>query len=139
MGRCTFISTDGILRDAGSLHGHAPNEEVLSFCAELMIGYLSTSKIRQVLVFLDAPVSHSVRHCHMIRNMMVKAGLNGACEVTRSADHALKSILEGVLATSDTIIIDNVTLPVTDLARNILEDHYSPHFVMLTDIIPDLK
>jgi len=133
-GRYTFISTDGILRDAGSLHGRLHDEATFTACLGLLVNHLAEQGPLRTDIFLDAPVSHSAKHTTMIRQMLVDSGLQGDCFVVRSADYSLKQSLNGILATSDTAIIDHTTLPVTDLSRAVLEHAYNADFILIPDI-----
>ncbi len=66
LGRFTFISTDDVLRDAGSLHGKLKDEEMFIDCIKILAKHLSAMHPSQVDVFLDSPVSHSERHAQVI-------------------------------------------------------------------------
>ena len=134
LGRYTFISTDGILRDAGSLHGRLRDEATFSACFGLLVNHLAAQRPQRAEIFFDAPVSHSARHTTLIRQMLVDRGLQGACFVVRSADYSLKQAVNGILATSDTAIIDHTVLPVTDLSRAVLEQAYNADFLLIQDI-----
>lgn len=135
LGRTMFISTDGILRDAGSLRGRIRQEDILAECAGLLMGYIAGIKPVRVEFFLDSPVSHSESHASLIRAALKNYRLDGDCHVVRSADHELKSFKEGVIATSDTVIIEKSVLPVADLAHYTLKEAFKPAFFDLNDII----
>ena len=134
LGRYTFISTDGILRDAGSLHGRLRDEATFNECLTLLVDHLADQGLHRVDFFLDAPVSHSARHAVEIRKKLADSGLQGDCLVVRSADYAIKQSVNGLLATSDSAIIDHTALPVTDLARGVLEKAYDAHFLLIPEI-----
>ncbi len=125
LGRFTFISTDDVLRDAGSLHGKLKDEEVFIDCIKILAKHLSAMHPRQVDVFLDSPVSHSERHAQVITDIFREFNLAVNCQVIRSADYALKHLPFDVLATSDSVIIENATGGVIDLPRIILEKQYN--------------
>ncbi|MBN2481200.1 MAG: DUF434 domain-containing protein [Bacteroidales bacterium] len=135
LGRIMFIGTDNILRDAGALHGKIRNEVLFRECVMLWIRYLRDHMPESIEVYLDAPVSHSEKHAQMIRDMMVQHQMKGNCHVVRSADWALKRFQAGIIATSDTVIIDNTGTPVFDLPRNILEGMFKTGFVNLNDYL----
>lgn len=134
-GKITFISTDYILRDAGSLHGKLKDYSTLSSCMEMLVAYLHDSKPSEAEIFLDSPVSHSSKHAVMLNEMLASNGVNGKCTVLNSADWALRHATGCSLATSDTGIIEKALLPVIDLPRQILEKEYHAVFLNLLALI----
>jgi hypothetical protein len=138
LGRIAFISTDNILRDAGSLHGKFRDEKTFSECIDLLIGYLVRKRLYRVEVYLDSPVSHSEKHAHIIREKLGISKINGDCFVVKSADWALKQNTQGILSTSDTAIIEKSMVRIFDLPRAILEENYGAVFLRLSELlIPD--
>ena len=134
-GRTLFIATDHLLRDAGSLHGNIRNEPLFLECVNLLMEYLPGQMPASIEIFLDSPVSHSLKHARMISELLVKHHLKGNCHVVRSADWALKQFQDGIIATSDTVIIEKTGIPVFDLPRNILESLFNARFIDLNDIV----
>jgi hypothetical protein len=55
LGRMVFLSTDGMLRDAGSLHGKLRDDRILEECIEDLLAALTPSCPASVDIFLDAP------------------------------------------------------------------------------------
>jgi hypothetical protein len=51
-----------------------------------------------------------------------------------SPDHLIREAEEGVIASSDSTIIDKSALPVFDLPKYVLENSFSPHILNLSDI-----
>jgi hypothetical protein len=138
LGRITFISTDLILRDAGSLHGKLRDEKTFSECVSLLTDYLRFKQPGRIDVYLDSPVSHSERHAQLIREKMSASRLAGDCHVIKSADWALRRNQQSVSATSDTAIIEKAMAPVIDLSREILEHVYGATFLNLPELLaPD--
>jgi hypothetical protein len=135
MGKIMFIGTDGILRDAGALHGKLKDEKIFKECVDLMIKYLLILKPALTGIYLDSPVSHSAGHSEYINETMKSVRISGECYVIRSADWALKHSTDCVIATSDTAIIEKAGLPVADLPRLILEHNYNAEFVELSDLL----
>jgi hypothetical protein len=120
LGRLTFLATDGILRDAGAIHGRLKDENLLLECMDLLADYLSNAKPSRAEVFFDAPVSHSERHAGMLAEMLQRAGVTGSCHVIPSADYGLRHGTFDLVATSDTGIIDGSNAKVLDIPRVIL-------------------
>jgi len=135
LGRNLFISTDNILRDAGSLHGKLRDEMTFSGCINLLLEYLAAGSNCRIDVYLDSPVSHSEKHAQLIRDRMQELDLQGGCTVIRSADWALKQVKQGTLSTSDTAIIEKAGMPVIDLPRLVLETSYAAGFPELKKLL----
>ena len=133
LGRFLFLSTDRYLRDAGALHGKIRNEALLRECAGLMMVYLSAERPVQIDIYLDSPVSHSQKHAGLLQAMMDEHGLKGTCYVVHSADWPLKRLNNGIIATSDSVILDQSEAPVFDLSRHILERAFQATFVDLKE------
>jgi hypothetical protein len=132
LGRIVFISTDQILRDAGSLHGRFRDEGTFMDCICLLLDYLAVKKPNRTDVYLDSPVSHSEKHAQMIRDRMRLDLPNGDCHVIKSADWALRQNRHAVIATSDTAIIEKSMTPVIDLPKAILQRVYQANFPELS-------
>jgi hypothetical protein len=139
LGKITFISTDNILRDAGSLHGKFREGETFIECVGMLVDYLIHIQPASVDIYLDSPVSHSEKHAQMIREKLQINHLRGNCQVIRTADWALSQNRHCVSATSDTAIIEKAVTPVADLPRMILGYFYEPQFLMLGGLIPELE
>jgi hypothetical protein len=135
LGRFTFIATDNVLRDAGSLHGKLRDESTFLACVLLMTDFLTLMQPASVDIFLDSPVSHSEKHAQAIREILNKCSFPGTCQVIRSADFALKHFPYEVLATSDTVIMEKASRPVVDLPRMILEKQYQADFINISDLL----
>jgi hypothetical protein len=135
LGRFVFISTDDVLRDAGSLHGRLKDEEMFMDCITILARHLSLMRPSQVDVFLDSPVSHSERHAQVITGLFQPFNLVTRCRVIRSADYGLKHLPFDVLATSDSVIIENSEAGVVDLPRIILEKQYNADPVKIADLL----
>lgn len=135
LGRFTFISTDGVLRDAGSFHGRLRDEAMFIECIHILATHVSDLHPLQVDIFLDSPVSHSERHARVITGIFQQSGLVGNCHVIRSADYGLKHLPFEVLATSDSVIIENAEKAIIDLPRIILEKQYNAELVRIPDLL----
>lgn len=135
MGKIAFISTDHFMRDAGSLHGRLSDERTFAECVVQLAAFLILRQPARVDVYLDSPVSHSEQHAHLIRERFQKVGLVTDCHVIKSADWALRRRQEGIIATSDTAIIDKSKVPVYDLSREVLFWHYKREFPELGRLI----
>jgi hypothetical protein len=124
LGRMVFISTDGILRDAGSLHSRLRDDALFNQCIDELLMQVKSLKPAQVDIFLDAPVSASPKHHRLIAESMDECGLKGTCVLVHSADREIKAFNSGILATSDTVLIEKTSMPVIDLPKLVLENKY---------------
>ncbi len=135
LGKLVFISTDGILRDAGSLHGKIRNEEIFCECITLLFGYIITRKPAYISIFLDSPVSHSAKHKNIIDKSLIDFSLNGCCNLVKSPDFEIKQNSAGVICTSDTAIITKTKNNIADLPRAVLEYNFKCNFVKIESIL----
>ncbi len=129
LGRPVFLSTDGLFRDAGNVHGRLKDDDIFMDCMELLASWLAAAKPAKAGIFFDSPVSHSEHHARLLEEKLVHSGMNYSCSVIHSADFALRHNAFDVLATSDTGIIDSVSTALVDIPRQILENTY--HVVLL--------
>jgi len=101
-----------------------------------------TDGIGTIVVFLDAPVSHSREHAGCLRDALEAHTSRLEVTVVPSADAALRAATIRpaaaitVLATSDSALIDTTMVPVFDLARYVIEHHFSPAFESFRTILP---
>ena len=137
LGRMVFISTDGILRDAGSLHGKLRDDILFQECIEDLFQTIAPINPVSVELFLDSPVTSSRRHCHLIGQKLADFGLPGTCTLGHSADQEIRTLNTGVLASSDTVLIGTTTIPVVDLARLVLENRYGAEFLRLQKLLEE--
>ena len=133
-GSLVFIGTDGYLRDAAEVHGKNFRKKLLDRARELLFEYLQIIKPKEIKFYIDEPISFSGDLANQIRSSLKECKINGAAETFDSPDHILKKQRNGVIATSDSAIIDNSELQIFDLAFNTLKFHFDPDFLDLTKI-----
>jgi hypothetical protein len=88
-------------------------------------------------MYLDEPIPFSRRLAGQIREEFEERGIPGDCFPVPSADGPLRTAEYGVIATSDSAVIDGSSRRVYDLARHILEAAFSPQFIRLD--VPGIK
>jgi hypothetical protein len=137
-GSKVFISLDGFLRDASEIHGKAFRNELFSRSIDLILDFLSSSGVKSVCFYLDRPVSHSGELAEKITASTEDYGLKGLATVHDSADYILKKTETGIIATSDSAIIDHSLIPVYDLARHTIEHHFTPKFQNLSLLLKNI-
>lgn len=134
-GNMVFISSDHLLRDASEVHGKTLGNELMQRALYLTFSYLVHCKPSGLNFFIDSPVSHSGKLCAQINQIIAESSLQGSAETHPSPDYLLKNLHQGIIATSDSTIVDNSSLPVFDLARHVLEHHFEPVFPDLRDTV----
>lgn len=137
LGKMVFIANDGILRDVGENYGSIRDKDVFERAVDLLLDWLKTEGSDFLTIYLDSPVSHSGLHMKEMEQKMAGLAINGAVVLARSADYELKRKTDGMIATSDSIIIAVSPCPVVDLARHALESKFSVDFIHLGDLLPD--
>jgi hypothetical protein len=126
LGKYVFISSDNICRDAGSQFGKIQSSTLIEDSMDYLFDFIERVSPSGIIMFFDAPVSHSAKHKEMAKEKLKEKGLQGECFVVASADKEIMKTPQGVVATSDTVIIDSVDHKIIDLPRLILESKYSP-------------
>jgi hypothetical protein len=139
LGKIVFISTDGIMRDAGSLHGKIRNDELFYNCITLLFDFFTSNNPAYLNVFLDSPVSHSAKHKNIIDKALEESSLNGGCKLVKSPDLEIKQNTDGIICSSDTAIIDRTENNIADIPRAVLEKKFSPELFKIEDILNQKK
>lgn len=131
-GSLVFIGNDNYLRDAAEVHGKIVRKELINRAIKLTFEYLKKYKIKEIKIYLDKPVSKSGILAEKINGYIDDFGLSGKASTAASPDYILKNAKRGIIATSDSSIIDNSNLAVLDLARKVLTYNFKPKFLSLT-------
>ncbi len=131
VGYPVFLCRDGLVRDAGLSRGRSARPEKLEQVVRSLVATLETAPDppNTVRIVLDEAMSHSRDHAGILRSVWAQAGADTENRLPRlevrlspGADGELAAADEGLLATSDSQIIDRSRLPVVDLPRWILEE-----------------
>jgi hypothetical protein len=130
-GHPLFVSTDGLVRDAGGAYGHISHSTDFGEALQLLVPTLVKLQPSSTTIYLDAPVSGSGGHAAAIRQALTGAGLVGQVQVVPSADPALIAFDGQLVVTSDSVIAARAKAGVYDLARAVLEWRYAV-------VLPDL-
>jgi len=131
-GSLVFIGNDNFLRDASEVHGKVFRTELLQRAIVLTFDYLKKNKVSGLHFYLDKPVSNSGKLSAKLNKTIQEYNLSGSSKTQASPDYALKQIKQGIIATSDSNIIDKCMVPVLDLARKILTHNFKPKYLNLT-------
>jgi hypothetical protein len=127
-----YLSNDGILRDASESHGCEEWITHLDRALELTISFLKETRPSNTVFYIDNPIEHCRAVIETIHSHFKGSGPDHEIVLHNSPDQLLKKASTGVLASSDSTIIDRSPLPVLDLPRAVLEFHYEPKFMEIT-------
>lgn len=125
LGKPLFIGNDGFLRDSGEIYGRIANSDIFNKAIHMVIKYLVMNEMEPFTFVLDQPVPGSSDHVVIIENHIHELAKSKKNQVllTAGTDHYLMKVAGGVIATSDSEIIDRAVCPLLDLARKLLNDH----------------
>jgi hypothetical protein len=106
-GRPVFVSSDGLLRDAGEAHGRVSDPGLFSRATKLLSAAVALLSAGRIVAYFDSPVPFSSAHALAFQAALAEAGTTAECLLARSADFPLKEALPGsAVATGDSAIID---------------------------------
>ncbi len=117
-GRVIVSCDDGVIRDtSGVSHAFRPTDLTLQ-ALDLVLDHVVNYNMRSILFLLDAPMSLSGELASQISAAMSGRGIMGRARAVPDPDAELSSF-PGIVATSDSILIDRVDEPI-DLAGHII-------------------
>jgi hypothetical protein len=133
-----YVASDGFVRDASE--GHDSHEWVshLEKALDLLLKHLDEIAVGEAVLYLDNPLHMSGYFSAEIEN---KAGsMRARITILRdeSPDHLIVKSSDGVVCTSDSMIIDRSSSAVFDLPRHILERAFKPELLALDRLINPL-
>jgi len=118
-GRPLILGDDGFIRDISGLSGRFKETEKTKKALQLVLDVLKKAKPRQTLFLFDAPISMSGKLAQEVRNQLKRENLSGDAMAVNVPEKILIGF-PGIIATSDTIIIDQ-SKKVVDLAGDIIK------------------
>ena len=139
LGRTVFVSNDGFLRDTGEVFRKLSAEKLFNQVIRMVFDYLTTQHLDTIRFFIDSPVSFSGKLAAFLNDTINNYSLKGEATTVKSPDHALKQIKKGVIATSDSAIMDQTGGMITDLPRQIISNYYQPDFIDLGGLLKDMQ
>jgi hypothetical protein len=130
-----YLSNDGLLRDASE--GHDSHEWVqhLEQALSLLLEYIDGLGLARAVFYLDNPLHLSSYVAKEIEKKSTDLKLKSEIISHESPDHLIRNASDGILATSDSTIIDRSALPVLDLPKHLLGHKFNPHFIDIRDYI----
>lgn len=134
-GNQVFISTDNLLRDASEIHGKAFPSELLARSIKLIIRYCESLSLNQLVFYIDQQVSNQKKVKTILSNKTSEFNINFEIILSDQVDKKLKNLSTGVIATSDSQIIEKSNLKIFDLAFHALKFHFNPKFFDLNNLV----
>jgi hypothetical protein len=129
-----FVSLDGMLRDALEIHGKGTENDLPMRAFEIVMSYLAQSGVDIVRFYFDNQVTGFENFHHKLKAYLNDFVLQPEIISSDHVDKELSSVNEGIVATSDSIIIDRSEVKIFDLARATIEYHFWPKFFDLNSI-----
>ncbi len=116
-GKPIYLCDDGIIRDISGIHGTISKRNI-DRPLKIIIVELSELKPKEVIFFFEKSISKSGKIANKVRNLLKENKLYGDAKLVPSSDFYL-SLLKGIVATSDSIIIEKAE-KIFDLAGYII-------------------
>jgi hypothetical protein len=129
-----YFAMDGLIRDVSESHGKFRKNKNLYFAIDIIFKYLNNTLLKNVIFYIDSPVSKSKEISYLVFNKIKEYKLNAEVELVKSADFYLVKGKNNICATSDSKIIDKID-KVFDLAHYILKNNYNPIILDIYKII----
>jgi len=127
-GGFVFLTSDGLLRDTSEIHGKSVKLNLIDKSAHLLINCLKNIQNCSFEFYIDDQVDMSNEVNLKIKAWAEKCGITIKLNISKVVDYKLHHITSGFIASSDSEIIDNSSIPIIDLARYCLEKEYNPYF-----------
>lgn len=131
-GRIVFIGNDGFTRDAGEIYGKLHREKVFFEAIRYFFEFIKHSEPAEIHLFIDRPVSFSGELAEELRTLLDENQIKGNARTINNPDAELIRISDGIIATSDSEIMDKTECKICDLPYLILNSRFNPQ-------LPDLR
>jgi hypothetical protein len=133
-GKTVFIGSDHLLRDAAATQGKRFADKITRRALSLQFSYLKSLNVKELLIYYDLPVPGSREVFEAAQHHLMHENIPGMAFLAASADEVLLQAPVGVLATSDSRVIDRTGLPVFDLPYHILQQFFRTNIIDLGNI-----
>lgn len=131
-GKSVFICNDGWLRDASETHAGKIQRHLLEKATALLLRFILKQKPDKADAYIDSRAESGKEALAVLSD---KQTYPLAIHSPESADHALREVNYGILATSDSQLIMHTSCSVIDLAKEVLTTHYAPDFNDLRNML----
>jgi hypothetical protein len=135
LGRPVFIGSDGILRDAGDEFPDIEEGPLFKQAMETLLAFIGGTGIGSLKIYLDGSTPCSEFCNETLCGEMKRRGVPGGVETPGYVDRVLAAADDGIVATSDSEIIDGTPCKIADAARYALEMRYDANIPDLSDYI----
>ena len=118
-----ILCDDMILRDLNAVFGKYKFRKITEKALKTILDLISSYKPSYVYFFFDSPVSFSGKLSNLTNKLMIKYNLQGSANISKNVDFEVISLSKekkGIVATSDSVIIDKVD-KVVDIPYYILK------------------
>jgi hypothetical protein len=130
-----YLANDGFIRDASESHGKGDWEVHLEQGLDLLMNNLENINIYDAVIYIDNPLNYGLVIWEKLKDISINAKPVIRIITDPSPDHLIREAKEGIIATSDSTIIDKSELPVLDLPRYILEKSFHKTLLNLNEYI----
>lgn len=137
LGRLVFISTDGFIRDAGETYGKLHREKVFLKSQEYLMDFLEKTTPTEIIFYIDNPVAYSGELAEQLRIYLKNRNLKGDAFTVNNPDRELITKTEGIIATSDSEIMNETICRICDLPAMVLNSKYQLQLIDLREILSD--
>jgi hypothetical protein len=129
LGITLYIADDGWIRDAAEIHGNLADNEMLPRSVHILNHYLVDHSPKHCTFCLDKLLDQS----NLFREIISETTFPCPVEILEedSADYILRRVTEGIVATSDSALINDSKVPVADLPKRVLEYHFHPELLKI--------
>lgn len=126
LGHPVFLCTDGLTRDAGGAKRRVNRWSQFQSALADVAACLADLACREARCYFDAPFSGSASHAAQLRRAAEHHGIEITCSVVDHADQAVIAAARetGVVASSDSDVVDRSAQSIFDLARAVIEGRY---------------
>jgi hypothetical protein len=99
------------------------------------MAYLETAGTSEIVFYIDNPVSYSGDLAEHIRGCLKEKKLNGNAVVVNNPDKELILKKEGIIATSDSEIMNGAECKICDLAAMVLKSRFQLQIIDLGEVM----
>ena len=135
LGKTLFISNDGFVRDSGAVYGKIQDEQKFVRAIRLLFDTLAEFPVVTTTIYLDKTIDDCENHLKIMEREWNPSKKPLSLLLPKQADARLKRVRDGVMATSDSEIIDFTPLEVADISRMALIRTFRPHIFDLNRLL----
>ena len=136
LGRLVFISNDGFVRDAGETYDKLRTHEKFFDAIELVMEYLSAAGPSAVNFYIDRPVINSDQLAGRLSQHIAGSLFEGRVILCEKPDDEMVKLTEGVICTSDSVIMDETPCRLADIPYAVLSGKFKLDLVDLACELP---